>query len=148
MGWVACNMSCFQPDAWCQQTKLKRQGYGQVTVILATIIPIGVRYMKFMSSVLLLVRSKLCTANKDSVLLPKSVSTYIVTKGWKQSRAHRFSQAGHETIHCYIMFHYCMLVTSSQFSYLWVKVNSASFYFLGQYCKKIKGSIGKRLAKG
>jgi len=46
VGWVAC-MSCFQPDAWCHQTKLKRQGYGQVTVILAAnIIPIGVRYMK------------------------------------------------------------------------------------------------------
>ena len=39
-------MSCSQPDAWCHQTKLKRQGYGQVTVILApNIIPIGVRYM-------------------------------------------------------------------------------------------------------
>jgi len=41
-------MSCFQSDAWCHQTKLKRQRYGQVTVILAAnIIPIlGVRYMK------------------------------------------------------------------------------------------------------
>ena len=40
-------MSCSQPDAWYHQTKLKRQGFGHVTVILAAnIIPIGVRYMK------------------------------------------------------------------------------------------------------
>jgi len=40
-------MSCFQPDAWCHQMKLKRQGYGQVTVILAVnIIPISVGYMR------------------------------------------------------------------------------------------------------
>ena len=46
MGWVAC-MSCFQADAWCHQMKLKRQGYAQVTVILAAnIIPISVRCMK------------------------------------------------------------------------------------------------------
>ena len=36
-------MTCFQSDARCHQTKLKRQRYGQVTVILAAnIIPIGV----------------------------------------------------------------------------------------------------------
>jgi len=46
VGWIAC-MSRFQSDAWCHQTKLKIQRYGQVTVILAAnIIPIGVRYMK------------------------------------------------------------------------------------------------------
>jgi len=40
-------MSCFQADAWCHQMKLKRQGYAQVTVILAAnIIPISVRCMK------------------------------------------------------------------------------------------------------
>jgi len=32
-------------DAWCHQMKLKRQGYGQITVILAVNIPICVRYM-------------------------------------------------------------------------------------------------------
>jgi len=41
VGWIAC-MSCFQSDAWCHQTKLKIQRYGQVTVILAANIPIGV----------------------------------------------------------------------------------------------------------
>jgi len=46
VGWVEW-MSCSQPDAWCNQLKLKRQEYGQVTVILAAdIIPISVWYMK------------------------------------------------------------------------------------------------------
>jgi len=40
-------MSCSQPDAWCHQIRLKRQGYGQVAVILsANIIAISVKYMK------------------------------------------------------------------------------------------------------
>jgi len=40
-------MSCSQPDAWCHQMNFKKQGYAQITVILAAnIIPICVRYMK------------------------------------------------------------------------------------------------------
>jgi len=34
VGWVPW-MSYIQPDAWCHQTQLKRQGHGQITVILA-----------------------------------------------------------------------------------------------------------------
>jgi len=34
MGWVPW-MSYFQPDAWCYQMILKRQEYGQITVVLA-----------------------------------------------------------------------------------------------------------------
>jgi len=37
VGWVA-RLSCSQPDAWCHQMKLKREGYGQVTKILAVSI--------------------------------------------------------------------------------------------------------------
>jgi len=48
-------MSFFQPDAWCHQMKLKRQEYGQITVILAAnIIPVSVRYMK----------NKICLVNE------------------------------------------------------------------------------------
>jgi len=51
-------MSCSQTDAWCHQIKLKRQGYGEIIVILAAnIIPISVRYMK----------NKICLVSERSI---------------------------------------------------------------------------------
>jgi len=62
--------SYFKPDAWRHQMMLNRQGYGQITVILAANInPIGVRYMK----------NKLCHVSERSIYFQGSVSQRVTT---------------------------------------------------------------------